>query len=382
MKFPSLLALALVASITLTGCGQSKSAAIAVAPMPVQVVTAREPQPADFAEGPRLLATIKGDVETSLSFKTGGIVEWIGPDNEGRGWREGQFVRAGTVLARLVQTEFKSAEEAAASAVERERRNWDRMQKLSTDRVVSAQDVDKAKAAWESAEADLRKTRQALTDSIIAAPQDGWLLARSLERGELAAPGSPIVRFGDFRRMSLTLAVPDRWVAAFTEGREVAFTVSAFEGRPFVARVTEVGVAARANDRLFKVELKVDNADGALRSGMTGSVPILGADPAHAATGANALLVPLSALTTRPAAKGDGDRVNAKTPELVVMVADLQNVARERTVRTGEIVGSQILILGGELRAGERVITMASDDLFDGAPVAPRAVAPGSLAAR
>lgn len=382
MKCSVLPTSVLLAAFAVTGCGPSKPAATTFTPMPVQVVSARPPQPADFSDGPRLLGAIKGDVETSLTFKSGGIVEWIGPDNDGRGWREGQFVKAGTLLARLNQTDFKSAEESAASAVERERRNWERMQKLATDRVVSAQDVDKAKSSWSSAEAELRRARQALADSVIIAPQDGWLLARSLERGELAAVGAPVIRFGDFRRMSLTLAVPDRWIGAFTEGREVTFTVSAYEGRPFVARVTEVGVAARANDRLFKVELKVDNSDGALRSGMSGSVPILGEDAAHLATGSPALLVPLSALTTRPAAKGDSDRIGGKTPELVVMVADLQNIARERAVLTGEIIGSQILITGGQLHAGDRVITIASDDLFDGAPVTPRAIVPSSLAAR
>ncbi len=357
--------------LPLASCSK-KASAVAAAPLPALVVTARTVTRADFADGPRLLGAIRGDVETPLSFRSAGIVEWIGADNDGRGWREGTFVKAGTVLARLVGTDFESAVQSAGAAVERERSAFERMKKLVSEKVVSPQDMDKAKAAWESAEADLRRATQARSDSVINAPQDGYVLARNVERGENVAVGAWVLRFGDFRRMSLTLAVPDRWVIGFREGMEIPFTVSAFEGRPFVGRVTEVGVAARANDRLFKVELKVENAEGLLRSGMTASIPIVGA-PISATPAA--LIVPLAGLSTR-ASKGGGET------KLIVFVADAQNIARERLVETGDIIGSQILVTGGELQAGERVILSAADELFDGASIEPRVRAREGTAAR
>ncbi|MBS0658849.1 MAG: efflux RND transporter periplasmic adaptor subunit [Verrucomicrobia bacterium] len=328
--------------------------------LPVHVLPAREPQPADFAEAPRLLGAVRGDVETTLSFRMGGLIEWIGPDNDSRGWREGTVVKAGAPLARLIDTDFQSAVSAAQAAVERERAAFERTQKLVADKVVSPQDFDRAKAAADAAEAELRKAKQALADSIIMAPADGVILSRQMERGEMAAPGNPVLRFGDFRRMSVTLAVPDRWIGFFRVGGQIPFTVSAYEGRPFVGVISEVGVAARSTDRLFKVELKIDNADGALRSGMTASVPIVAADLISKATG-KALVVPLAALSTRAVA--------GKAAQIIVYVVDAQNVARERVVETGEIVGSSILITGGELRSGERVISSASDELHPGAPV-------------
>lgn len=343
----------------LSGCSKAPTERKQAA-LPVHVISAREPQPADFAEAPRLLAAVRGDVETTLSFRMGGLIEWIGPDNDGRGWREGAVVKAGAPLARLIGTDYQSAVASATAAVERERAAFERTQKLVAEKVVSPQDFDRAKAAADAAEADLRKARQALTDSVILAPADGIVLSRLMERGEMAAPGNPVLRFGDFRRMSVTLAVPDRWVGFFREGGKVPFTVSAYEGRPFVGVISEVGVAARATDRLFKVELKIDNADGALRSGMTASVPIVAAELVTKTTG-KSLLIPLAALSTRA--------TPGKAAQIIVYVADEQNTARERVVETGEIIGSSILIIGGELRAGDRVIASASDELHPGAPI-------------
>lgn len=357
------LAGALLVGLTIAaGLGGCSKAPVSrkQAALPVHVIQAREPLPADFADAPRLLATVRGDVETTLSFRMGGLIEWIGPDNDGRGWREGAVVKAGAPLARLIGTDFQSAVASATAAVERERAAFERTQKLVADKVVSPQDFDRAKAAADAAEADLRKAKQALADSVITAPADGIVLARLMERGEMAAPGVAVLRFGDFQRMSVTLAVPDRWVGFFREGGKVPFTVSAYEGRPFVGVISEVGVAARAADRLFKVELKIDNADGALRSGMTASVPIVAADMIAKASG-RALLVPLAALSTRA--------IPGKAAQVIVYIVDEQNQARERAVETGEIIGSSILITGGELRTGDRVISSASDELHPGASV-------------
>ena len=375
---PVLPLLAVVVLLAAPACSRRPDATAAarkIASLPVLVAEARELRPADFADGPRLLGTIKGDVETALSFRTGGLVEWIGPEADGaRGWREGARVQKGEPLARLVQTDVTSAVTSAEAALRREEAAWARTQRLREEKVVSASDVDKARAAWESAEADLRRARQALADSVLVAPHDGFVLARSMERGEMAAAGSSVVRFGDFRRMTVTLAVPDRWVSGFREGMEVPFTVSAWEGRPFVGRVTEVGVAARANDRLFKVELKVDNAPGDLRSGMTASVPVLGGLaplPGEMGPAVRPLLVPLAALTTR----SEPGRAEAR---LIVFVADGGATARGRIVETGDILGSSILVTGGELRAGDRVVVSAADEIHEGAPLDPRAAAPAA----
>ena len=71
--------------------------------------------------------------------------------------------------------------------------------------------------------------------------------------------------------------------------------VSGLEGLPpFRGRVSEVGVAASGEGRLFRVVIKVPNPDGLLRSGMTARIHV-GDTPA---VKPGTVCVPLSALVT------------------------------------------------------------------------------------
>ena len=75
----------------------------------------------------------------------------------------------------------------------------------------------------------------------------------------------------------------------------MAVEVSGLEGLPpFRGRVSEVGVAASGEGRLFRVVIKVPNPDGLLRSGMTARIHV-GDTPA---VKPGTVCVPLSALVT------------------------------------------------------------------------------------
>src|SRR5258706_4546087 len=95
--------------------------------------------------------------------------------------------------------------------------------------------------------------------------------------------------------MRVELGLPDRLIAFFSPGKEVDVEISAFEGRPpFRGRVTEVGVAANQEGRLFRVVIKVPNPDRIIRSAMTATVRV--GDLAQSRPGH--VLVPLSELVT------------------------------------------------------------------------------------
>jgi RND family efflux transporter MFP subunit len=129
--------------------------------------------------------------------------------------------------------------------------------------------------------------------------------------------------------------------------------VSGLEGMPaFKGRVSEVGVAASGEGRLFRVVVKVPNPDGLLRSGMTARIHV--SDAAGVKPGT--VVVPLSALVTFP----PGTQVG------VFVVQDGKAV--KRLVKTGDILNSSILITEG-LRAGEQVVTSGAAFLHDGAPI-------------
>src|SRR3974377_1900823 len=186
------------------------------------------------------------------------------------------------------------------------------------------------------------------------------MLVRYVNSGVTVSPGQRVRRFADTSLMSVELGLPDRLIGRVAPGNEIGVEVSALEGlAPFKGRVSEVGVAASSEGRLFRVVIKVPNPDGLLRSGMTARIRV--GDASAAASGT--VCIPLSALV---APVSDGiSQPNAQTQLGVFVVQDGKAV--KRPVKTGDILNSSILITDG-LRAGERGGTSGAGFFFSAHP--------------
>ena len=261
----------------------------------MQTVRAEAPSAAKLGSEPAYIALVRADNETDFSFKIGGIVELIGPA-AGRDWDEGTPLKAGAVLARLKQQDFVNAVTSARARSELESKTEARFQTLRANDAISQQELDIALANKRTTEAQYDQAKQNLADSQLLAPFDGVVLARYVNSGVTVSAGQRVLRFADNTVMRVEVGVPDRMVSRFAPGKEIDIVISALEGRPpFRGRVSEVGVAASQESRLYRVVIKVPNPDGLIRSGMTASVPV-GERPALAP---GAVCVPLSALVTK-----------------------------------------------------------------------------------
>jgi RND family efflux transporter MFP subunit len=316
------------------------------------------------------LALVRFDHETDLSFKVGGILASIGPI-PGTDWDEGTPVKAGTTLAELNQTDFNNALTSVRAKADLAGKVLERFRKLRTTDAISQQELDVQEADWRTAQAQLDQAEQNLRDSRLVAAKHGVVLMRYVNSGVTVGAGQRVLRFADTSLMSVELGLPDRLIGRLTPGKEVEVVVSGLEGLPpFRGRVSEVGVAASNEGRLFRVVIKVPNPDGLLRSGMTARIHVGDTPPASPAT----VCVPLSALVTLPP---DGSSAGSGPVQLGVFVVQ-DGKAVQRTVKTGDILNSSIQITQG-LRAGERVVTSGASFLYDGAPVE---VASDSVAAK
>ena len=350
------IAAALTVALALAGCGKPATRAPDKSLVRTAVV-----QPASNVRSDgeaSYLAMVKFDNETDLNFKVGGIVVNIGP---GTGWDEGTPVQAGTVLAELKQSDFKNALDTARAKAELAGKTQERFRKLRVTDAISQQELDVVEAEWRTAQAALDQAEQNLRDSRLMATKDGVVLARHVNLGVTVAPGQRVLRFADTSLMSVELGLPDRLIGKVAPDQEIDVEISALEGmRPFKGRVSEVGVAASGEGRLFRVVIKVKNPDGLLRSGMTARIRV--GDASAAASGT--VCVPLSALVTH--VPGGSSQLNAQTQLGVFVVQDGKAV--KRVVKTGDILKSSILITEG-LRAGEQVVTSGASLLYDGAPI-------------
>jgi RND family efflux transporter MFP subunit len=175
------------------------------------------------------------------------------------------------------------------------------------------------------------------------------------------SPGQSVLRFADTSLMSVELGLPDRLIGRLSPGKEIPVEVSGLEGLPpFKGRVTEVGVAASSEGRLFRVVIKVPNPDGLLRSGMTARIHV--GDTSTMTPGT--VCIPLSALVTL--VPDGSSQANGQTQLGVFVVQN--GKAMKRAVKTGDILNSSIQVTEG-LRTGEQVVTSGASFLYDGAPI-------------
>src|SRR6266436_2453117 len=328
--------------------------------MAVQTDTAKPLDSLRTGDSAAYIAMVRAENETDLGFKVGGIVDIIGPE-PGSDWNEGTLVKAGTMLARLKQPDFVNALNSAKAQAELTTKQLERFRKLRESDAISQDELDVSEANYHTAQAQLDQANQNLQDSQVRASIDGVVLARYVNSGVTVAAGQRVLRFAENNIMRVELGLPDRLVAFFSPGREVDVEISAFEGRPaFRGRVSEVGVAASQDSRLFRVVIKVPNPDGVIRSGMTATVRVGGVSRSSP----GAVLVPLSALVSFAS---PGLSSTSESSQLAVFVVDGGKASR-RPVKTGDIVRSSIIITDG-LKSGEMVVTSGASFLYDGQSV-------------
>jgi membrane fusion protein, multidrug efflux system len=204
-----------------------------------------------------------------------------------------------------------------------------------------------AGARIEQADAAVANARVTLSYARIVAPSDGLVVARTVEPGIVAAPGTPLLTI-DEERYRLEVAVPETEASALRTGQRATVTIDALP-RPIDATITEILPVADPRSRTLTVKLDLPGSAD-LRSGLYGTARFEVGQRA-------ALLLPRAAIGGR----GQLERV---------FVVDQGNVARMRLVTTGKAYGDKVEILSG-LEPGERVVIDGAERVTDGGRVEP-----------
>jgi RND family efflux transporter MFP subunit len=319
-------------------------------------------------------ATIRAEIaiaepaEVAVTIEASGSVEaWqrVSPGTKIMGRvselsvREGDRVRAGQVIARLESADLAAALAQARAAVEMAEATLEnaathaaRMRQLHAQRSVTDKNLEDAVAAHrvaaanvEVARANLAAAEVMLSYAEITAPISGWVIAKMVHAGDMAAPGHPLLVIEDLSRVKVNVNVPESVVAGLTAGAPVAVTVL---GRTRTAAIDRIVPAGDPATRTFTVQMVLDNPGGELTAGMF-------ARAAFDNGNREAVLVPASAVVERGQLTG-------------VFVLDDGGRATLRWIKLGPRRGERFEVLSG-LQAGERYLTSPGPEVHDGANV-------------
>ncbi|MFN3370914.1 MAG: efflux RND transporter periplasmic adaptor subunit [Sphingomonadaceae bacterium] len=270
--------------------------------------------------------------------------------------------------ARLQQSEAALANARAQAALAEA--NARRAAELFRQDFISRQDYDQAMttarsqaAQVASAAAAVSQDRANLGFSIIRAPVSGVVISRKIDIGQTVAASFQTPELftiaQDLTEMQIEAAVAEADISRVRLGQPVSFTVDAFGDRPFEGAVSQIRLnpATQQNVVTYTVVVAVPNPDGALLPGMTVNATFVVKD--HA----DALLVPNAALSWKPAdwtrpRASPADRKDLPTT-LFVLGADGRPAARR--VALGAADNERSIVLRGDLKPGDRVITGTVD---------------------
>jgi HlyD family secretion protein len=270
----------------------------------------------------------------------------------------------------------KNEIEAEAPDVAFARRNYERAQQLSAQKLVSASNLDEARTALEQAEnrqraaagqlaiaqarvaeatanvaqaqAAIERAEEELANATIKAPIRATVLTRDIEIGSpvssilnLGANATLVMTLGDIEKVFVRGKVDEADIGRVRLGQHARITTETFRDRLFEGRVTQISPIGVEKDNVttFEVEVSIDNATKELKANMTANAEIILEElPAS-------LLLPEAAIVYDAQRRAFVDRVDPA-----------ERTGRRRVpVKVGVGNGTRIQVLEG-LKEGDKVV--------------------------
>jgi membrane fusion protein (multidrug efflux system) len=344
-----LIAATLAAAVALAGWKVAESAEAAAAaanqpePMETVVVAAAKQHP--YTPSTTAVGTVVATRSVTLRNELPGTVRRVD-------LAPGRVVEAGTVLVALdvsvEQAELRALEAEASLA----KTLFERAERLSERRAVSANELDEARAERDVALAQMQRTRAIIERKMVRAPFRARIGISDVHPGQYLNEGTVITSLqgvDDEAYVDFSVA---QQVAAGLESGEAVDVFAAGNAEPIAGIVVATDARVDPETRNAVVRARVDAA-GAPAPGAAVRVSV--------PNGASrlAVSVPASALRKGPA----GDHV-------FVIARDKggQSRAHVRSVQAGPLLGNDVLIEAG-IRPGEQVAASGSFKLRDAALV-------------
>ncbi len=348
---------------------------------------------------PRMSASVQAvavsleNVEVTLSAlgtvtasKTADVVSQVQGRIQQIYFTEGQYVKKGTVLAKvdtsgyeanLQQYQGNLAENRARLA--NARTTLERYRKLLAEDSISRQDFEAQQAAVAEYEGAVKATEGQISSArvnvgygTVVAPISGFAGLRGVDIGNLVGPSdtTPIVTITQTQPIAVTFSVPQvnlsDVVAPMRAGRPLTAQIFDQNGEKLLAKgtVTAVSNQIDASTGTVKLKTEIPNAENELFPNQFVSVKLV------TRVLENVCVIPSSA-------------VQSASDGTFVFTVDQDSVAHKTLVKTGPSAdSSRITVLEG-LKEGDRVVTTGVDSASDGGNVTivnPAAAAENSAA--
>jgi HlyD family secretion protein len=329
-----------------------------------------------------------------VGTQVSGTIESLGADFN-------SIVKRGQILARLDRALFQTQVEQNRAnlvraeadverlgvALEDARTKLTRAEALADRQLLPQSELDAAAVAVRSAEAQvrsaeaqvsqaravLRQSEVNLENTVITAPIDGIVLARSVDVGQTVAASMQaptlFVLAGNLNRMQVLANVDESDIGRIAKGQAVTFTVDAHPTRTFEGTVAQIRLQPQTVQNVVSYAVLIDapNPDLALKPGMTANVTI------EVARTDDVLRVPSAALRFRPGSvdlSGETRRTDLPSPPADQIWRSQGGELTPVPVKPGLTDGQFTEIVEGSLAEGDTVAVRQATPEQGGRPAA------------
>lgn len=306
--------------------------------LPVSVVDVGKQK---LSETLSLVGTITANNDVAIAAETQGKVIAVRA-------QIGDYVKAGAIIVQL-DDELKRAAYATAEVnYQKIKKDLERYETLMKDNSVSDAQLEGAKLAFKSAEAQYIIAKRQYNDTKIKSPISGIITARPVDIGSNVQINSIVANVVDISKLKVRLNVSEEDAFRLKAGDKIAVSTEVYPGEAFEGKITSI--SSKADDaHTYPVEVILpNNGKHPLKAGMFGRITFVSVKDNESLT------IPREALL--------GSMKNAQ-----VFVVE-NGIAKLRNIVVGSKVGTNLEVLTG-ITLGESIVVNGQNNLKDNVAV-------------
>ena len=286
-------------------------------------------------------ATLEAVEEANIVSKVRGIIQEINVE-------EGDDVRAGQVIAKIEDDQYRIEAERAKATLDRMYNDFQRNKELFEKQLISAEVYENSRFEYEAQKSAYELAQLNYQHTSIKSPISGVISERMVKKGNMIGIDQQVFRVTDFDPIQAILYVPEHERSKIRKGQRAELLADAIPGQLFTGRVERISPTIDPTTGTFKVTVYMDQNQENLRPGMFGRVKIV------YDTRENTKMIPKAAI------------ISEDETQSVFVIKD--SLAFRKNIRTGYINGTNIEVIDG-LEDGEMVVTTGQGSLTDSTKV-------------
>lgn len=262
MKKAIAITLIITVILSLYGCGKNEE----TEKVQEAYIKIEKPITMDFSDKISLPATLKAKNEASVNSNISSMVTAVNV-------RVGDQVSEGETLA-VLDSEFASRTyEKARVGFQNVEKMYLRAKSLYEEGAISLMDYDTAKVNYDTVMEDYNLAKMNLEYTRITAPMSGVISAKSIEVGQMAAPGQEAFRIVDLSKLVAESGVSEKDITKLQYGQSVNVILQS--GETYTGKIDSISPVTNEMTSTYPISVLLDNPDGTLKAGMFADIEVI-----------------------------------------------------------------------------------------------------------